>query len=729
MTSTTQTRDQSARLLATENINVIRSNVKTASFDIKNRTLMLPRWQDMSDAEEEMLLLHEVGHALFTGYDEYSNVFEKGRRHLKSYANVLEDVRIERKMKVRYPGSRKFFAAGYKSVNERDFFGVRGANINEFQLIDRINLYYKVGFNCGVKFNEVETNMLRRVDRTETVEEVIALAEEIYAYSLQKQKEEEEAKEKALEKLAEEESGEESGEESEEDGDTYDEDEDGDEEGDQGSEPAESEENDEEEGEDSKPFNIPNDGTQGSDKPELQEEEEKPELDEPTTMRSFDDKLELRADENLIIKYYEPRFNLTSGSDVIVPYTQILKDFRRSEALDERIEWNDGRIKAFKSSSNRIVGYLIKEFEMRKSATAYKRAKVSKLGQLDSRKLYAYKLKDDLFKQVMQVMDGQKHGMIFLLDWSGSMTNCIQETVEQVINLAMFCHRTNIPYQVFAFADGYQHEGKTYQEMIENKTENVTGIGCDYKLSMLELFSSRMSSVEFNTMMSSMLSQPQYCIDKYILNGTPLNEALVFLTTYMGKFIAANQTEKNSLIVLTDGNGGTICNQNNPIKNGPIWEGYGFQGVKRRQKSYLIDTVTKKQYDLENNGRLQTGTLMSVIKDRYNTTNIRFFITTPTIRDIKMFVRDNFDCNSPLYKQIVPEEIVSTMRKTSCVAIDNMPGVDEMYILSSNVKLKSTDVVATSKMNSRQIAKNFTAAMNAGVSSRVVLSKFIAQVA
>lgn len=727
MTSTTQTRDQSARLLATENINVIRSNVKTASFDIKNRTLVLPRWQDMSDAEEEMLLLHEVGHALFTGYDEYSNVFEKGRRHLKSYANVLEDVRIERKMKVRYPGSRKFFAAGYKSVNERDFFGVRGADVNEFQLIDRINLYYKVGFNCGVKFNEVETNMLRRVDRTETVEEVIALAEEIYAYSLQKQKEEEEAKEKALEKLAEEESGDGDGEESDEDGDTFDEDEDGEEEGEQGSEPDDGELDEEE---NDKPSIAPTNGTEGSDKPELQkEQDEKPELDEPTTMRSFDDKLELRADENLIIKYYEPTFNLISNSDVLVPYTQILQDFKSSEVLQNRIEDYDYRIKAFKSSSNRIVGYLIKEFEMRKSATAYKRTKVSKLGQLDSRKLYAYKLKDELFKQVMQVMDGQKHGMVFLLDWSGSMTNYIQETVEQVINLAMFCHRANIPYQVFAFSDGYYHANKTYEQMLENKSENPNGIGCNYKLSMLELFSNKMSSVEFNTMTSAILSQPQYCMEKYTLNGTPLNEALVFLTTYMGKFIAANQTEKNSLIVLTDGNGGTICNQLNPIKNGPIWEGYGFQGVRRRQKSYLIDTMTKKQYDLENNGRLQTGTLMSVIKDRYNTTNIRFFITAPAIRDIKMFIRDNFDPDSPLFRQINAEEIVSTMRKTSCVTINNMPGIDEMYILSSKVKLKSTDVVASSKMNSRQIAKNFTAAMNVGVSSRVVLSKFIIQVA
>lgn len=727
MTSTTQTRDQSARLLATENINVIRSNVKTASFDIKNRTLVLPRWQDMSDAEEEMLLLHEVGHALFTGYDEYSNVFEKGRRHLKAYANVLEDVRIERKMKVRYPGSRKFFAAGYKSVNERDFFGVRGADVNEFQLIDRINLYYKVGFNCGVKFNEVETNMLRRVDRTETVEEVIALAEEIYAYSLQKQKEEEEAKEKALEKLAEEESGDGDGEESDEDGDTFDEDEDGEEEGEQGSEPDDGELDEEE---NDKPSIAPTNGTEGSDKPELQkEQDEKPELDEPTTMRSFDDKLELRADENLIIKYYEPTFNLISNSDVLVPYTQILQDFKSSEVLQNRIEDYDYRIKAFKSSSNRIVGYLIKEFEMRKSATAYKRTKVSKLGQLDSRKLYAYKLKDELFKQVMQVMDGQKHGMVFLLDWSGSMTNYIQETVEQVINLAMFCHRANIPYQVFAFSDGYYHANKTYEQMLENKSENPNGIGCNYKLSMLELFSNKMSAVEFNTMTSAILSQPQYCMEKYTLNGTPLNEALVFLTTYMGKFIAANQTEKNSLIVLTDGNGGTICNQLNPIKNGPIWEGYGFQGVRRRQKSYLIDTMTKKQYDLENNGRLQTGTLMSVIKDRYNTTNIRFFITAPAIRDIKMFIRDNFDPDSPLFRQINAEEIVSTMRKTSCVTINNMPGIDEMYILSSKVKLKSTDVVASSKMNSRQIAKNFTAAMNVGVSSRVVLSKFIIQVA
>ena len=119
----TQSQDMLAKLLATENINIIRSNVKTAAFDIKGRTLILPRWKEMTPTIEEMLMMHEVGHALYTGPDTYGVVFEE-KKHLKDYANVIEDVRIEKKMKERYPGSRKSFNTGYRELNDRDLFGV-----------------------------------------------------------------------------------------------------------------------------------------------------------------------------------------------------------------------------------------------------------------------------------------------------------------------------------------------------------------------------------------------------------------------------------------------------------------------------------------------------------------------------------------------------------------------------------------------------------------------------
>ena len=55
-----------AKLLATENIQVEHNKVVTAQFDVKNRILTLPIWKKMSNDLYDMLVGHEVGHALFT---------------------------------------------------------------------------------------------------------------------------------------------------------------------------------------------------------------------------------------------------------------------------------------------------------------------------------------------------------------------------------------------------------------------------------------------------------------------------------------------------------------------------------------------------------------------------------------------------------------------------------------------------------------------------------------
>jgi len=44
--------------------------VKTAMFDVKNRVLVLPVWKDMPNHLYDLLVGHEVGHALFTPNSE-----------------------------------------------------------------------------------------------------------------------------------------------------------------------------------------------------------------------------------------------------------------------------------------------------------------------------------------------------------------------------------------------------------------------------------------------------------------------------------------------------------------------------------------------------------------------------------------------------------------------------------------------------------------------------------
>jgi len=147
--------DLSARLLATENLSVVRARTRTASFDIKSRILTLPMWKEMTPEVEDMLVGHEVGHALYTT-EEYIEPIRENRK-LMGYMNIIEDVRIEKLIKRKYPGLRKRMNEGYKQLNERDFFGVKSIqDFSDLLLIDRINLYFKVGFQCGVKFTPEE---------------------------------------------------------------------------------------------------------------------------------------------------------------------------------------------------------------------------------------------------------------------------------------------------------------------------------------------------------------------------------------------------------------------------------------------------------------------------------------------------------------------------------------------------------------------------------------------
>ena len=103
------------------------------------------------------------------------------------------------------------------------------------------------------------------------------------------------------------------------------------------------------------------------------------------------------------------------------------------------------------------MSYLVKEFECRKSASAYARAATSRTGVLDTRKLHTYKFNEDLFKKVTVLPDGKNHGLIFILDWSGSMSHVLQDTLKQLYNLIWFCKKVQIPFDVYAFTSEFRN--------------------------------------------------------------------------------------------------------------------------------------------------------------------------------------------------------------------------------------------------------------------------------
>lgn len=93
-----------ARLMAAEDIQVVHQVIETAAFNTKDRILHLPIWKGVSDDLYNMLITHEIGHALYTpetyGDREAHPVFN---RIPSAYINIIEDVRIERLVKNKYP--------------------------------------------------------------------------------------------------------------------------------------------------------------------------------------------------------------------------------------------------------------------------------------------------------------------------------------------------------------------------------------------------------------------------------------------------------------------------------------------------------------------------------------------------------------------------------------------------------------------------------------------------
>ena len=106
-----------ARLLATENLIVEHRKTATASFDVDRRLLTLPMWDKASGVVYDMLVGHEVGHALFTPNKDWRDAVDCP----KDFVNVIEDARIEKLMKRKFPGLRKSFNGGYKELNNLDF--------------------------------------------------------------------------------------------------------------------------------------------------------------------------------------------------------------------------------------------------------------------------------------------------------------------------------------------------------------------------------------------------------------------------------------------------------------------------------------------------------------------------------------------------------------------------------------------------------------------------------
>ena len=730
-----------AKLLAEEDIFVVHKQMDTAYFDVKNRELGLPIWKEntMEAAEEELLVCHEIGHALYTPLDMLEN--SQLRKIDHSVVNVLEDARIEKKVKNKYLGTVRLFNAGYESLIKKDFFGTSGKDLSDFNLIDRINLFFKG--NTDVVFSDEEKVWVDRTAKTETPDDVLDLAEELLAWMADNPE--------SMGIPDDSDETDDSGEESTEgsgsgSGDENGENEDGsDDRNDAGSD--NSTPDDAESGEDkgldtadkSDVIEGGTDGEGAAATPNITAE----------TAEKFGKSLQEARDLGAT-SYDYVRVNDLDLKQIVVPYKTIIAENEKHYEKDTFFKETLSEVEDLKKSSKKTVAYMVKEFEMKKSADAYARAAVSKTGSLDMGKLHTYKYNEDLFRKVTTLPGATNHGLVMCLDWSGSMAENLKGTLTQLFNLVWFCRRTKIPFEVYAFSDNYAKKGG----MTIDKEAGAFDIR---DFAMLNVLSSKMNTKEEMTVMHILwmianqwgyrnwvhAGYPQRARSRYQLGGTPLNEAIIAMMKIVPKFKIDNNLQKVHSVFLTDGAGNSLRGKNEwQLITAEGHENYGehYLGVSGLGKNTIVtDPVTNTTITAEESDYSwswgETPTLLKLLKKRVPDMNIVGFfvagsgkygrVTSDTLR----YAVDGWryeDRTSDLIKNALKE------LKKNNVFVTKQKGYDEYYVLPGAGQLEvenfelSDELVGASKA---KLKSAFGKSASGRVSSRPLLNKFIAMVA
>jgi len=686
-----------AKLMATENLVVEQRPVPTASFDVKNRILTLPVLdKNISSALYDLFTGHEVGHALYTPMDGMLKA--RDEKVIRDVSNVVEDSRIERKIKYKYPGLKNSFVKAYGELMDRDFFGIKGTDINKMNFLDRINLHCKGGAALRIQFNDEERGLLNEVETTETYDDVIDVSKKIIKYMKRRLEEEEQKRAKA--KAENNDDGEDEDESEYEEVDFDD----------QGN----SKEQTFEDGEDVGEQEVESNKQSDSDEFDSVEEDKKVSLEDQ--IRSFTD-----------AAYKENEKQLFDNRLSNIIYANV-PHFNPKDVVDHKYIWTRYKEENYISStetflrirneSNRVVSYLVKEFEMRKNADQLKRTTTAKTGELNMNKIYSYGFSEDIFKKISVVPGGKSHGLVMFLDWSGSMIDHIGNTMKQLINLVLFCKKMNIPYEVFAFVEDTETEKQTQQIRKENDIFFKP-------YGLMNLLSSRMSSSEFTYACSSLvcmagLSGTRGYFPYWLsMQGTPLNQAIVHAMTIVPEFQKKNKLQIVNTIFLTDGESN---NANRYLQKDPY---YGLTDVSMKYERLVIrDPVTKheEKIDGKNGYEAQTRAFIRLLKARTGSNVIGFYVISG--RDFNRKVHEWFP------KQMNHEEMKDNFRKSKFAILENT-GYDEYYILRSNGLDTDEDSTFEVKENStfRGIASAFTKYNNGKHNSRVVLNRFIGLIA
>lgn len=586
---TVESKSLLAKLMAMENITIEHRNTKTASFNPKTRTLVCPNWEDASAHLYDLLMGHEISHALNTptaGWHDaivYSGKNKKATEREKTsyhhFLNVAEDARIEKLVKRTYPGLRRSMILGYKELLKRDFFGLSTVtNLNDLYLIDKLNLAAKLGTQVNIHFTAEELPFFTELMATETFAQVVDLTNRLYEYSKHEQKDGEKKKKELSDYLKDSYRAEEEEEEGQE-GESYpgfdeDDEEEGGEEGDGKGEDASEDEEDQADDATTVKQQDQGQGRRGK-KQENDAKKKGPVSDGAggTVQSDFvpeskTDQAYRNMEQTLVKDDSRPTHYINIPTpklaDLVVPAARVNSLLNEHFSTIRPMGLN--LLSEFKKKNEDYISLLAKEFEMKKAARSYAKAKISDSGDIDLNKLATYKMEDNMFRKMMTVHKGKSHGLVLLLDKSGSMHEHIVGAMEQIIVMAYFCRKVNIPFVAYTYTSSHGHEvdfaGRPvdYHHAPFSIELNDLRMG---DLTLREMFNSRMSANDFTMAIINHLTLAVGLANKFNsgvqtplhegMGSTPLNEALVPVRDMIRTFKKQHRLDLVNLIIVHDG--------------------------------------------------------------------------------------------------------------------------------------------------------------------------------
>jgi len=695
--NTMNKKSQLAKLLATENITVQENAVATASFDVVNRILTIPIFKEEQKSKHvyDMLVGHEVSHALHTPAESWKDMKNRSDE-FRSFVNVLEDVRIDKLIQKKYPGLTDDYLKGFAKMYKDNFFNTKDKDIqNDYALIDKINLYYKSSKTLDIKFSKKEKILVDAADNCKTFDDVLKLAEDILGYCKEELK-----KQPKLQKIY---TPKDNGEKSEDSEST---------------ESTESKSTDEKVDEwlakqskdddkkSNKTANVGNPYGAGGDTPITSQ-----------TNAAFDEAVKKELVDNKANKRHYVTLPKVNLKNMIIPYKKFIRDNMLNDSKEQHQLYIDGnqkienQTKQFIKDSSNVVNYLVKEFEMKKSARLYARASQDKTGIIDPLKLHTYKFAEDIFKKITIVPNEKNHGMIFLLDWSGSMQKHLLPTVEQLINLVLFVRKINIPFSVYKFVNNHENDDPVNLPF-EQSNQTVEG---DQTTKLVHLYSHKQSKSDFfavskylHRMAKYWCGQYRYYGDdnymtspcpQYYLCSTPLNESLIAMDSIIPKFRQDYKSDKVALVTLTDGG----ANSMRGSYSGDLYVKLGKNHVKCG--GWGNDSMTNK--------------LLKYLKKKHDIKTIGFYLVSK-FRELRWTLYLPYD------KQQLAQKMFT---KDKCIA-DTQNGYDVYFYVKADTNVKNTTFDnTTDSTDKRTLKKMFMSGMKGRIVSRILLQKFIKEVA